>query len=693
MGAITLFGVTFSLAAIIGISAGILAVILIILSLLTCCCCYMCRGRSPKRRRLDEIAPAPMYPPAMSAAGPGVYAKGMGPRGALPPGPYPHSLSHQQMMGGTEMLPPRYIPPPSPAALMQSPMRPLLGAPPPAGKPGAGAQEEGVVAKWEKDLRAGMFRKVGLAEVEAATGKFSKRAFLGEGAFAAVYKGRSPSGVPWAVKRSKRRLTEGSAGASDFENEVMMISRLSHKNLVRLLGYCTEGGEHILLYEFAENATLSRALGRSQPPFLSFAQRLEIALGTAEGLHYLHNASSPPIVHRDIKPDNILLDGQMRAKVADFGLLKNIMEGGGAGEVVSSVYTRVAGTPGYLDPEYHCTSKVTVKGDVYSFGVVLLELFTGQRAIMMNSRKPGGGDGANPVHISQWAAPLVASKALDELADPKMGGEFEPAVLLRALEIALLCVRPSSKQRPDMGAVVRGLAELREQIMARDEPPETFVEDHARGLDDPDSDEEAEAAQAEQGRAEGSMRVGEETDAPSQEYSRGMAEEEAEEEREDAEGEDGLIGAADEEQGLVGGSYRGSDIGAGPRQLSGRRTASGRSGLEGSGRNLGSASGAGSSGRRTEGEPGGVKYSAGVETFDSEEERAHGLDPSSRQYGAPEAANTRSSYYDSGFVYPVGAFGNAYDSGWMPPHGGDRGEDGERAGSHVVVNLGASSRR
>ncbi|CAI5488290.1 unnamed protein product [Closterium sp. Naga37s-1] len=521
MAGITLFGVTFSLAAIIGISAGILAVILIILSLLTCCCCYMCRGRSPKRRRLDEIAPAPMYPPAMSAAGPGVYAKGMGSRGALPPGPYHHSLSHQQMMGGTEMLPPRYIPPPSPAALMQSPMRPLLGAPPPAGKPSAGAQEEGVVAKWEKDLRAGMFRKVGLAEVEAATGKFSKRAFLGEGAFAAVYKGRSPSGVP--------------------------------------------------------------------------------------------------------------------------------------------------------------------------FGVVLLELFTGQRAIMMNSRKPGGGDGANPVHISQWAAPLVAAKSLDDLADPKMGGEFEPAVLLRALEIALLCVRPSSKQRPDMGAVVRGLAELREQIMARDEPPETFVEEHARGLDDPDSDEEAEAAQAEQGRAEGSMRVGEETDAPSQEYSRGP--EEPEEERDDEEGGEGLIGAADEEQGLVAGSYRGSDIGAGPRQLSGRRSSSGRSGPEGSGRNLGSASGAGSSGRRTEGEPGSVKYSAGVETFETEDEGAHGVDPSSRQYGAPEAANSRSSYYDSGFVYPVGAFGNAYDSGWMPPHGGDRGEGGDRAGSHVVVNLGAGSRR
>ncbi|CAI5483958.1 unnamed protein product [Closterium sp. Yama58-4] len=377
------------------------------------------------------------------------------------------------------------------------------------------------LAKWEEDLRDGLFRKYSLDEIRAATWGFSRGNFLGEGAFATVYRGVGQSGAQWAVKRSKTALPPGSSGAGDFEKEVMTISRLSHKNLVRLLGYCVEDAEHILVYEYVPGGTLSTALARKGPPYLTFRERLSIALGTAEGLQYLHTAAVPPVIHRDIKPDNILLDARMRAKVADFGLLKYILEGkdGAVTGEMESLYTRVAGTPGYLDPEYHCTAKVTVKGDVYSFGVLLLVLFTGQRAIIApsslmslgagggsvgsaggapgqldggsrpgeGSRTPesrrsdsrgGGGGGSDgspaqgsegaewqsgPVHISAWVGPLVQAKMVERVADPNLGGHYDRAVLLRVLQVALQCIRASSKARPDMSTVVRWLADLREQ--------------------------------------------------------------------------------------------------------------------------------------------------------------------------------------------------------------------------------------
>ncbi|CAI5988406.1 unnamed protein product [Closterium sp. NIES-64] len=384
---------------------------------------------------------------------------------------------------------------------------------------------------WEDQLKAGMFRKMTLEEVRDATGWFSPRNFVGEGGFAVVFRGKGPGDVGWAVKRSKRPLSEGSAGARDFEKEVFLISRLSHKSLVRLLGYCMEAGEYILVYELAANGSLGSALSKSRP-HLTFIQRLDIAIGTAEALHYLHTAVNPPIVHRDIKPDNILLDQHLNAKLGDFGLLKSMLGAGDSAGAATSAFTRVAGTPGYLDPDYHRTSKVTTKGDVYSFGVVLLELFTGQRAIIKlpqkgaqagggipakrngaeketadaaaagGGEKGGGGeaggggakddnarkqdeveedykaaaakkgahgsapaparDNAGPVHISHWVGPYVQARDVAAVADSRLGCDYDAGALLRVLQVALQCVRPT-RARPEMAAVLRVLVDAKEQ--------------------------------------------------------------------------------------------------------------------------------------------------------------------------------------------------------------------------------------
>ncbi|CAI7776113.1 unnamed protein product [Closterium sp. NIES-54] len=173
--------------------------------------------------------------------------------------------------------------------------------------------------------------------------------------------------------------------------QVRTVSRLSHRNLVRLLGYCSERGEQILVYEFVPNGPLSNYLYAShQGACLDFQQRLEVAIGVAEGLAYLHSSTQPAMVHRDIKPANILLDAGWQAKIADFGLVKDL------GDAGASVATRVVGTRGYLDPEYFSRDKVTTKADVYSFGVVLMELVTGRPASSVDPTS----DNHATIHIS-----------------------------------------------------------------------------------------------------------------------------------------------------------------------------------------------------------------------------------------------------------------------------------------------------
>ncbi|CAI5498438.1 unnamed protein product, partial [Closterium sp. Naga37s-1] len=207
-----------------------------------------------------------------------------------------------------------------------------------------------------------------LQQLVKATDNWAPENVLGKGGFGTVYKGCSPQGLPWAVKRS-------TVMTNDFETEVRAMASLHHVNLVRLLGFCQDQNvetgkqEQILVYEFVANRDLHHHIYKTKHP-LSLRQRLRLAQGAAEGLAYLHGFATP-IIHRDIKPANIMVSADMHAKVADFGLLKQLTHG-------DAHATRVAGTPGYVDPDYNRTGVITAKSDVYSFGIVLLELLSGR---------------------------------------------------------------------------------------------------------------------------------------------------------------------------------------------------------------------------------------------------------------------------------------------------------------------------
>ncbi|GJP68620.1 hypothetical protein CLOP_g25298 [Closterium sp. NIES-67] len=229
-----------------------------------------------------------------------------------------------------------------------------------------------------------------IGEILRATDNWASGNVVGKGGFATVYKGVSSKGELWAVKRSKLM-------SNDFETEVRAMASLRHENVVRLLGFClhqnVESGqqEQILVYEFVGNGDLKYHIHDSKAP-LSLQQRLQLAVGAAEGVAYLHSFATP-IVHRDLKPGNILVGEHNQAKIADFGLLKLLSHAEDGDD-----RTRVAGTPGYLDPDYNRTQIVSEKSDVYSFGVVLLELLTRQKAAVEGTDS----------HISDWVSGVHA---------------------------------------------------------------------------------------------------------------------------------------------------------------------------------------------------------------------------------------------------------------------------------------------
>lgn len=279
----------------------------------------------------------------------------------------------------------------------------------------------------------------------AATNGFSDANLLGQGGFGFVHKGVLPNGTEVAVKQ----LRDGSGqGEREFQAEVEIISRVHHKHLVSLVGYCISGVNRLLVYEFVPNNTLEFHLHGRGRPTLDWPTRLKIALGSAKGLAYLHEDCHPKIIHRDIKASNILLDLRFEAKVADFGLAKF------TSDTNTHVSTRVMGTFGYLAPEYAASGKLTEKSDVFSFGVMLLELITGRRPV--SSRQAPMDD-----NLVDWARPLM-TKAFedgnhDALVDPRLGSEYNDNEMARMIACAAACVRHSSRRRPRMGQVVRAL--------------------------------------------------------------------------------------------------------------------------------------------------------------------------------------------------------------------------------------------
>ncbi|XP_062081648.1 probable LRR receptor-like serine/threonine-protein kinase At1g06840 isoform X2 [Humulus lupulus] len=281
-------------------------------------------------------------------------------------------------------------------------------------------------------------------EMVLATNNFESSAQVGQGGYGKVYKGILADGTLVAIKRAQ----EGSLqGEKEFLTEIQLLSRLHHRNLVSLLGFCDEEDEQMLIYEFMPNGTLRDHLSVKSKEPLSFSMRLRIALGSAKGILYLHTEANPPIFHRDIKASNILLDSKFVAKVADFGLSRLAPVPEIEGNVPDHVSTVVKGTPGYLDPEYFLTHKLTDKSDVYSLGVVFLELLTGMQPI---------SHGKNIVREVNLA---FQSGMIFSVIDGRMGS-YPSDCVEKFLSLALKCCQDDTDSRPSMAEVVRQLENI-----------------------------------------------------------------------------------------------------------------------------------------------------------------------------------------------------------------------------------------
>eukprot|EP01018_Ginkgo_biloba_P030398 Gb_19701 [translate_table: standard] len=293
-------------------------------------------------------------------------------------------------------------------------------------------------------------------DMKIATRDFDPDNKLGEGGFGVVYKGVLPDGEIVAVKQLS---SESKQGQREFINEVAAISVVQHRNLVKLHGCCIEGDRRLLVYEYLENNSLAYALfdaDKSQLQ-LDWPTRYNICIGTARGLAYLHEESRIRIVHRDIKASNILLDEDLNPKIADFGLAKLY------DEKKTHISTRVAGTVGYLAPEYAMRGHLTEKADVFSFGVVALELVSGRSNTQTSLPQ-------DMVYLLEWTWHLHEQNRLQELMDPDLVSTYSEEEVIRVIEVALLCTQASPTMRPPMSRVVAMLTGDAEVIPVTSRP-------------------------------------------------------------------------------------------------------------------------------------------------------------------------------------------------------------------------------
>ncbi|GMI71248.1 cold-responsive protein kinase 1 [Hibiscus trionum] len=283
-------------------------------------------------------------------------------------------------------------------------------------------------------------------ELKLATRGFSTANKIGEGAFGCVYKGLHANGSIVAVKMLSIEL-ESMRGEREFVSEISTLTNLKHENLVTLKGCCVDGAKRLLVYNYMENNSLAQILlgGEQNRIKLDWEARREISLGVARGLAYLHEEVKPHIVHRDIKSSNILLDQNLIPKVSDFGLSRILRDD------VSHISTHVAGTLGYLAPEYAFSGRLTRKTDVYSFGVLLLEIISGKTVVDFDLEH-------GEHYLVQKAWELYRDNRILKLVDPIVGMNYPEEEAVRFIKVGLLCVQEKARLRPEMSLALKMLS-------------------------------------------------------------------------------------------------------------------------------------------------------------------------------------------------------------------------------------------
>ncbi|KAH8483481.1 hypothetical protein H0E87_028042 [Populus deltoides] len=279
-------------------------------------------------------------------------------------------------------------------------------------------------------------------DIQKATQNFTT--VLGQGSFGPVYKAFMPTGEILAVKVL---ASNSKQGEKEFQTEVSLLGRLHHRNLVNLLGYCIDKGNHMLIYEFMSNGSLANHLYNDEEQFLSWEERIQIALDISHGIEYLHEGAVPPVIHRDLKSANILLDQSMRAKVADFGLSKE--------EVFDERNSGLKGTYGYIDPVYISTNKFTMKSDIYSFGIIMFELIT---AIHPHQ---------NLMEYVNLAG--MSPDGVDEILDKRLVGECNIEEVRDLATVAHKCLQKFQRKRPSIGEVSQAILKIKQRCLAKED--------------------------------------------------------------------------------------------------------------------------------------------------------------------------------------------------------------------------------